>query len=147
MAAPEDAEVLNNLCEFSGLRREDQFNDYVDGLASVAANVPKEFALTDELVEWSGAPVGVEPLILKQQLRLIRTLMGLVWLVPLGLLLLILLLRVRSLNSLGWWWGIPLLLGGTGTLLLTFAFRPVITRILTARLPNLAPELIPQEGT
>lgn len=58
-AAPEGSEVLYNLCEFPDPWYEDQFSDYVDTLEDVVANVPKSFALTEELAQLGDSRASV----------------------------------------------------------------------------------------
>ena len=146
-AAPAGTEVLYNLCEFPDPWHEDQFNDYVDGLEDVVENVPAEFALTEELVESYGGAITDRPLVLKDQLRLVRMLMRWAWAVPTVLVILIVLLRVRSLRDLARRLGVPLLLGGVLTLLPPLTYRGLITKLLASQVLVFAPEVILQEAT
>jgi hypothetical protein len=55
---------------------------------------------------------------LKEQLRFFRAIMLWGWMLPLSLLGLIMTFAIRSWRDFGRWWGLPLLLGGIGSLLL-----------------------------
>jgi hypothetical protein len=55
---------------------------------------------------------------LKEQLRFFRAIMLWGWMLPLSLLGLIMAFVIRSWRDFGRWWGLPLLLGGIGSLLL-----------------------------
>ncbi|NLE45333.1 MAG: hypothetical protein GX620_11480 [Chloroflexi bacterium] len=145
-AAPAGTEVLYNLCQFPDPWHEDQFSDYVDALSDVVAAVPDSFALTSELTAASASPVNLQVLVLKQQLRLLRTVMSITWAFPLALLLLILLLKVRTLDALARWWGVPLLIGGALTLVVALVLRGTIGGLLAGRLLWMAPEIIVQEA-
>jgi hypothetical protein len=138
--------VLYNLCAFPNPWHEDQFNDYVASLLGVVMNIPDSFALTDELAQVEDT-AGVGPEMLKQTLRNIRFLAGTVWLIPLGLLLLVAVLAVRTLAGLGRWWGLPLTVGGILTLLPALAYRWLITNYLAAGPLSETPELVRQEAT
>jgi hypothetical protein len=145
-AAPPNTEVLYNLCEFPDPWHEDQYNDYLAELQSIVKNVPDEFALTDELAQTRDIQ-GVGPEVLKNQLRLIRTLMNLAPFVPAILLLFLLILCVRSLKDLGRWWGLPLLVGGFASLLMPLTYRWLITNFLAAGPLSETPELVREEAT
>jgi hypothetical protein len=69
-------------------------------------------ALPPELVLTRGSQRPAEMLELKQNLVVLRAVGRWSWLVPLGMLLLILALVVRSLPDWGRWWGWPLLAAG-----------------------------------
>jgi len=143
---PPGTEVLYNLCRFPDPWFEDQFSDYKNALFKVVSNVPKQFALTNELSRLADQG-GVGPEALKEQLRLIRWLGSLVWLLPLVLLLLIVALVVRSLPTLGRWVGAPLLVGGVLTLLPTLVYRLLITSVLASGALSETPEAIRTETT
>lgn len=51
----------------------------------------------------------------KEQIRFLRAIMRFGWFLPIALLGLIMVLSIRSLRSLGSWWGIPMTLGGIMT--------------------------------
>ena len=145
-AVPPGVEVLYNLCEFPDPWHDDQFSDYVNALYQVTENVPREFALTDELSRVADQGGG-GPEAIKEQLRLIRLLSSLAWLVPLALLLLILALVVRSLRTLSRWWGVPFIVAGLLALLPALTYRLIITNILAVGALSEAPEAIIQEAT
>lgn len=143
---PPGTEVLYNLCQFPEPWHEDQFSDYVNALFKVVDNVPPQFALTDELAANAVDPEGVGPEALKRQLRLIRFLGGIAWVLPLIPLLLILVLVVRSLTGLSRWWGPPLLAGGLLSLLPTLVYRWLITGGLSGGVLSEVPEVVLQEA-
>jgi hypothetical protein len=139
--------VAYNLCIFPEPWREDQFNDYVNSLNGLVAQVPSEFAFTEELtqVQDTEQVVGAEKI--KSLLRLVRTLAQVSWLIPLGVLVLILILVVRSLKSLGRWWGFPFLVGGLVTLLPAIIYRWLITTLIGFSVLSETPEIILEEVT
>ena len=145
-AAPAGTEVLYNLCHFPEPWEEDQINDYVDSLRMVVNNVPREFALTDELRASGEGPVGVGSLVIKQQLILIRAAMNLAWIAPIVLLILILALAVRNLNDLARWLGIPLLISGLVMILPALSYRTWITSLLASGPLSETPEIIFEEA-
>lgn len=143
-AAPPNTEVLYNLCKFPAPWQEDQFSDYQNALFKVVENIPNEFSLTND----RPAPSSSEdagPAALKRQLRLIRFTAQWAWLVPLGLVLLLAALIVRSQQTLGKWVGIPLLLGGGLTLLVALALPPLLIGVLASGPLSETPPIIAQE--
>ncbi len=144
-AVPVETKVPYNLCNFPPPWHEDQFSQYLASLQDVADNIPPRFELTNEL-SYTADTQGSGPQAIKAQLRLIRLLMGIAWLVPLVFLLLILAFAVRSLADLGRWWGLPLLVGGFVALLPALAYRPLITGFLAAGPLSEAPELVKNEA-
>jgi hypothetical protein len=146
-ATPPGQEVLYNLCRFPGPWYEDQFSDYLESLEEVVGNIPDEFSLTEALGGRDEDNQGTGAEDIKAQLRLIRTLMNVAWLIPLVLVLLIVAVKVRSLPSLGRWLGIPALIGGLFTLLPPLVFPTVITNQLAAGPLSETPELIRTEAT
>ncbi|MBI2976254.1 MAG: hypothetical protein HYY33_04830 [Chloroflexi bacterium] len=141
---PPGVEVLYNLCQFPPPWHDDQFSDYKNALFKVVANVPPQFALTDELSRVADQG-GIGPDALKGQLILIRTLGNLAWLLPLVLLLLIVAVIVRSLKTLSRWVGLPMLVGGLLALLPTLVYRWLIANVLAAGALSETPEIIKPE--
>ncbi len=141
---PPGVEVLYNLCQFPQPWHDDQFSDYKNALFKVVANVPQQFALTDELSRVADQG-GIGPDALKGQLILIRTLGNLAWLLPLVLLLLIVAVIVRSLKTLSRWVGLPLLVGGFLALLPTLVYRWLIVNVLATGALSETPEIIKPE--
>ena len=137
-------EVLYNLCEFPAPWHDDQIGDYKNALANVVKSLPPEFALTDELARVADRG-GAGPEALKRQLRLIRTLGMLAWVLPLLLVLLIAGLAVRSLTSLAQWLGVPLMVGGFEVLLPALAARRLINNVLSTGVLSETPEAIRAE--
>ena len=146
-AVPPGTEVLYNLCQFPDPWHEDQFNDYVNSLHNVVKNIPDQFELTRELSAIPDDPGSAGPATIKAEVRLIRLLMLLAWLPPLLVLLAVLAFRIRSLQDLGRWWGLPLLVGGFLTLLPALAYRWLITSLVAAAPLSESPKLVLQEAT
>lgn len=68
---------------------------------------------------------------LKDQLRLVRALVLWGWMLPVSLLGLIMALVIRSRMDVGRWWGIPLILGGFGILVLAFLLAAIRENLIT----------------
>jgi hypothetical protein len=77
---------------------------------------------------------------LKWRLRTYRYNMDTAMLFPVGLLFLILILGVRSMEALGQWWGIPLLGGSLITILLSLLSGPLWRGVLTGNMPEGIPQ-------
>jgi len=110
---------LNNLCRFPSPWFSDQVNYFAQSLDLVVSNIPETFSLTDALdriIDNGGVALRITALI------------------PVALLLLILILAVRSLKTLGNWWGYPLALGSLLTLVLSQGYRQVATAVLSVGL-------------
>jgi hypothetical protein len=78
-------------------------------------------------------------LAVKEQLRSFRALALWGWLLPLSLLGLIMALAIRKWRDFGRWWGIPLLLGGLGTLFIAFIMAAVREEIINSWSTNITP--------
>ncbi len=135
-----------NLCEFPDPWREDQLNDYVNAVQQAVSNIPDEFPLTRELQAAGVDPDGAGAEAIKQQLRLLRLLGSLAWLLPVLLIVLITALAVRSFNSFTRWWGVPLFLGGLPALLPALAYGPIITSLLASGPLSETPDLVQDEA-
>ncbi|MBN2548166.1 MAG: hypothetical protein JXB15_03340 [Anaerolineales bacterium] len=139
--APANMQVLYNLCEFPDPWHEDQFKDYLATLSKTANQIPDDLDVIAEL-----AHAGSDPTAALQSFRQIyhqlRTGLGYAWLVPLILLLLILALAVRSMRSLGSWWGIPLLIGGLLTIVLALLHPSLLSSPLVVGAISIIPELV-----
>jgi hypothetical protein len=79
----------------------------------------------------------------KDQLRSFRTLMLWGWMFPFSLLGLIMALVVRSWSDIGRRWGLPLLLGGGGTLLLALFLSAVRDGLIADWLGGIGPDAGP----
>ncbi len=145
-AAPAGEKVLYNLCRFPDPWKTDQFGDYQDALEAVAQSIPARFNLTAELAPVSDPDHGVGAEAIRNQLLAVRRIMILAPIVVLFLLLLIAVLAVRSLRSLGFWWGIPLILGGLLVLAGGVVYRVVLTGVLSAGILSEVPPLIMKEA-
>jgi hypothetical protein len=100
------------------------------GVVRVPLFSPEQQAQNAELVQ-----AREQLLRLQRTFALARDWGWLLWLLPVGCLLLIALLAVRSWSELGHWWGWPLLGTAVFVLLLTFIF-PALTRILLRQPPT-----------
>lgn len=138
-AAPPDTEVFYNLCEFPNPWHDDQVNDYLQSLNDLVDSTPEDFALGRAIDDSSNTSASLA--VVKQQLLMLRFLYRWGWIVPLICLLLILALVIRSLHSLGIWWGAPLLLSGLLGVLLGLLYRLAIGWLFNSQLLSLVPEL------
>jgi hypothetical protein len=123
----------------------DQLKGFENSLQSVVQNVPNEVNLTSSLAQGQ----TVESAVVKQNkrvLRGIRTGMGLAWLMIVVPMLLILLLAVRSTESLARWWGIPLMVSGVFTLLPGLVYRGLVTSGMDAIVSPDLPPVIAEEA-
>jgi hypothetical protein len=100
------------------------------GVVRVPLFSPEQQAQNAELVQ-----AREQLLRLQRTFALARDWGWLLWLLPVGCLLLIALLAVRSWSELGHWWGWPLLGTAVFFLLLTIIF-PALTRILVRQPPT-----------
>lgn len=107
-------------------------------LQTFSATIPDQVDLTPE------AASAEDPL---QELRVVRTVMRLSPLLPLGLLFLITIFAVRTLK--GWlrWWGVPLLLGGLFGLILATAINPLFKWGFAAYAAPRLPAFLPASVT
>ena len=127
---PPGVEVLYNLAQFPDPWRDDQIADYVDALENVDDNIPAVFSFSKELGGF--APEQEANLVMvKNLLRLVRYIAIPGWIVPLVLLALILIFKVRSLRSLGKYVGIPLFIGGAATLTIALVGQPIVIKMIT----------------
>jgi len=130
---PEGVEVLYNLCQFPDPWHEDQVNDYIDALKDTSDNIPSRFNFSEEFGGDTSDP-ATAPVQLKAQLRLVRTLALVSWIVALVLLALLLALKVRSKKSLGKYIGIPLLIIGVIGVIIALVVKPIIINMVTTSL-------------
>jgi len=85
-----------------------------------------------------GAPIE-NYLAVKEQLRFFRAITLWGWMLPLSLLGLIMALAIRKWRDFGRWWGVPLLLGGVGTLFIAFVMSAVREELITSWVTNIIP--------
>lgn len=133
------AKMVEELCKLSTFPHAEQIEVYNEVMRMVVAAMPPEYNLTQGMLKQRGELTGIYTL--KWRLRTYRWNMDTALLVPLGLLLLILIFGVRSLEGLGQWWGIPLIGGGLIALITALLAGPLWRGLLTG---NLMPEGIPQ---
>jgi hypothetical protein len=87
-------------------------------LAAETSGMPDRISLIDQ-----GSINLQEMQVVKNSLRRTRALLAWSWLVPIAALGPIMALKVRSLEDLGRWWGVPLFFTGISTLILNLVFR------------------------
>ena len=145
-AAPAGAEVQYSLCQFPDPWRTDQYRDYMASFQEVAQNVPDRLVLADDSAQNPDSPEG-GPEVLKGQIQLLRRLMSLAWIIPITLVILIIILRVRSLKDARNWVGLPILASGIVSLLPPLTYRWLLTNLLATGVFSETPEPVRQEAT
>lgn len=132
------AKMVKYLCKLSTFPHTEQIKVYSDVMQMVINAIPQEYNATQAFLEGGENINGVYTL--KWNIRRLRVYMAAALLVPIGLLFLILIFGVRSLEGLGQWWGIPLVGGSLITLISALLYKPLWTGVLT----EIMPEVIPQ---
>ena len=127
------------LCKLSTFPHVDQIRVYETVLGMVIDATPQEFNPTQALLRQRDQINGVYTL--KWRLRDFRYNLDTALLVPLGLLFLILIAGVRSMEGLGQWFGIPIMGAGLISLITALLFRPLWRGWLSERIPE---EVVPQ---
>ncbi len=115
-------EVPFEMCQFPDPWLSLQVDQFHRSLGLVIAQIPDTFDLTETFSQQAGASDDRMTRI-KLQIQFLRSVMKWVPLIPAVILLLVLLFAVRSLKELGRWWGIPLLIGGGFSLLVSMISR------------------------
>ena len=131
------AKMVKELCKLSTFPHSEQIQVYNDVMEMVVEATPPQYNATNVLLregQMSGAYTA------KWNLRSLRWNLDTALLVPIGLLFLILVLGVRSLEGLGQWWGIPLVGGSLISLITGILYRPLWTGILTDQMPEAIPQ-------
>jgi hypothetical protein len=128
--------MVKELCKLSTFPHSEQIQVYNDIMKMVADATPPEYDATQVILK-AGQIGGAYTA--KWNLRTLRWNLDTALLVPIGLLLLILLFGVRSMEGLGQWWGIPLVGGSLISLITALLYRPLWTGILTDRMPEAIP--------
>ena len=131
------AKMVKELCKLSTYPHSEQIKVYNDVMGMVVDATPPEYDATQAFLK-SGDQIG-GAYTAKWNLRSIRWNLDTALLVPIGLLFLILLFGVRSMEGLGQWWGIPLAGGSLIALITALLYRPLWTGILTDRMPEAIP--------
>jgi len=128
-AMPPGVEALYNLCQFPDPWREDQFDDYLNALVDINQNMPEEYDFGQMLggVGLAGGNI----MAVKVFLRVVRFIGHWGWIAPLGILLLILIIGVRSLSDLGKWLGVPLVISGAFVIGAAFLARAQLLALIT----------------
>lgn len=132
------AKMVKELCKLSTFPHTDQIQVYNEVMQMVIDATPPEYNATPTLFKRGESITGVNTL--KWNLRRLRLNMDTALLFPIGLLFLILLFGVRSLEGLGQWWGIPLVGGSLITFISALLYKPLWTGILTDWMPDTIPQ-------
>lgn len=132
------AKMVEELCKLSTFPHGEQIQVYNDVMKMVVDATPREFNATQALLKGRENITGTYTL--KWRLRNYRYNMDLVLLIPLGLLFLILIFGVRSMEALGQWWGIPLIGGSLIALLSSLLSGTLWRGYLTGNMPENIPQ-------
>jgi hypothetical protein len=130
------AKMVKELCKLSTFPHSEQIRVYNEVLAMVAETTPPQYNTTEAILKQSEITGAYTT---KWNLRTFRWNLDTILLVPIGMLFLILIFGVRSMEGLGQWWGIPLVGGSLITLITALLYRPLWTGILTDRMPPAIP--------
>jgi hypothetical protein len=132
------AKMVKELCKLSTFPHTEQIQVYSDVMQMVINATPQEYNVTQSLLKKGESINGVYTL--KWNIRRLRVSLVTALLIPIGLLFLILIFGVRSMEGLGQWWGIPLVGGSLITLISALLYKPLWTGILTDRMPEAIPQ-------
>lgn len=132
------SKMVEELCKLSTFPHGEQIQVYNDVMRMVIDATPKEFNATQALLKDRENIRGTYTL--KWNLRTYRYNMDIVLLIPLGLLFLILIFGVRSMEGLGQWWGIPLIGGSLIGLLSSLLSGTLWRGYLTGSMPESIPQ-------
>jgi hypothetical protein len=132
------AKMVEELCKLSTFPHGEQIQVYNDVMQMVVDATPTEYNFTQGVLKDRDQIRGTYTL--KWRLRTYRYNMDTAMLFPVGLLFLILILGVRSMEALGQWWGIPLLGGSLITILLSLLSGPLWRGVLTGNMPEGIPQ-------
>lgn len=132
------------LCRLPSPWFKEQINIFSLGLNQLAADLPGTFSLTNSLNRAQNSnSQGFEKV--KSIGLLARSMTRMAALIPLVLLVLILIFAVRSLKTLGRWWGYSLTLGGLLAFILAQVYRPFVTTALVTGPLNKVPAQIQED--
>jgi hypothetical protein len=122
----ESGQLLKDLCEPPEPLRSRVVDLASIGFEKQVRQIPESILLVE-----TDAP-GDDFLAMKEQLRFFRALSLWGWMLPLSLLGLIMAFAIRTWKDFGRWWGIPLLLGGVGTLFVALILSALREDLLVA---------------
>jgi hypothetical protein len=132
------AKMVKELCKLSTFPHVEQIKVYSDVLQMVINAIPQEYNATQAFLKGGENINGVYTL--KWNIRRLRVYLAAVLLIPIGLLFLILIFGVRSMEGLGQWWGIPLVGGSLITLISALLYKLLWTGLLTEFMPEAIPQ-------
>ncbi len=135
---PPRAKMVKELCKLSTFPPTEQIKVYSDVMQMAIYAIPQEYNATQAMLKGRENINGVYTL--KWNIRRLRVFMAATLLIPIGLLFLILIFGVRSMEGLGQWWGIPLVGGSLITLISALLYKPLWTGILTEVMPGAIPQ-------
>lgn len=130
------AKMVKELCKLSTFPHAEQIRVYNDVMKMVVDAMPPKYNATQTILKQGGINGAYTA---KWNLRSLRWNLDTALLVPIGLLFLILIFGVRSLEGLGQWWGIPLVGGSLIALITGILYRPLWTGIMTDNMPEAIP--------
>jgi len=133
--------VLGLLCKIPAVPPESQIRIYETVLERIAEEIPQEVNLSTELKNSEG--LGEEELLrAKEILRKVRLGSRLILLLPLGFLFLVALFGVRSLEGLGGWWGVPIIVGSGISLGSTYVYPRLAYQVFASDIPGQIPSVL-----
>jgi len=130
--------MVEELCKLSTFPHGEQIQVYNDVMKMVVDATPWEFNATEALLKGRDQIRGTNTL--KWRFRTYRYNMDTIMLIPLGLLFLVLIFGVRSMEGLGQWWGIPLIGGSLIALLSSLLSGTLWRGFLTGNMPESIPQ-------
>jgi len=130
--------MVKELCKLSTFPHGEQIEVYKEVMGMVVDATPPEYNATQAILKQRDEIGGVYTL--KWTIRTWRWNLDTVMLIPLGLLFLILLFGVRSMEGLGQWFGIPLIGGGLIALITALISRTLWRGWLAERMPDAIPQ-------
>jgi len=133
--------ILTKLCKLPDPWQEQQITGFVSAFIKAIDDIPAQFTFGDELSQVA-EDRGLELGTLKQQLRRLRLIGRLSLDLPLIILLLIVVLFLRSPWALGFWIGVPLIVGGFLAMIWAISAGWLIASILPGRVLQQAPDAI-----
>ncbi|MGB2955331.1 MAG: hypothetical protein WBB64_05090 [Anaerolineales bacterium] len=132
------SKMVKELCKLSTFPHTEQIKVYSDVMQMVINAIPQEYNATQAFLKGGENINGVYTL--KWNIRRLRVSMAAALLIPIGLLFLILIFGVRSMEGLGQWWGISLVGGSLITLISALLYKLLWTGLLTEFMPEAIPQ-------
>jgi hypothetical protein len=141
--SPDDVNFFEYLCKIQIPGVEEELVNYLSLTLPVIANqLPDQLNLSNQLEKNLDSAQMEQLVSAKKWLNILRMIMSYLWIVPLGLILMVAAITVRSFKSLGQWVGIPVVIGGSLSLLPFLLYRGLFSRLLANSQLSLAPDVI-----